>query len=149
MASERAIAYSEVYAILKMMNYEYLEKIPNRLQKVIMEEMDKNYQPKIIPGIPLKNQKLHAKTYTILAMLNLNYWCENQEHKEELLKKYSENEEIKNLKIREQYNPDNLFKNKDIKEEITEETVAMIEYKESILSRIINKIKRIFKRYYE
>lgn len=147
MESERAIAYSEVYSILKMMNSEYLDKIPNRLQKVIMEEMDKTYQPIIISDIPLKNQKLHAKTYTILAMLNLNYWCENQEHKKELLKKYSENEEIKNLKIREQYNPDNLFKNKDIKAEITEQPVAMVEYKESILSKIINKIKRILKKY--
>ena len=86
MINERAIAYSEVYTILKMMNPQYLDKIPNKLQKAIIEEMDKNYQPKIVSNIPLKDQKLKPKTYTILAMLNLNYWCETQEHKEELLK---------------------------------------------------------------
>ena len=145
MVNERAIAYSEVYAILKMMDYEYFDKIPNRLQKVIMEEMDKNYRPKIISSIPLKNQKLHAKTYAILAMLNLNYWCENQNHKEELLKIYSENEEIKNSKMREQYNLDNIFKNKihNIETNITE-PIALVKYKESIFKRIINKTKSIF-----
>ena len=48
----------------------------------------------------------------------------------------------------EKYNPDNLFKNR--KQETIVETqpianeVAMVEYKESIFKRFINKIKSIF-----
>lgn len=145
MINERAIAYSEVYAILKMMNPQYLDKIPNKLQEAIIEEMDKNYQPKIVSDIPLKDQKLKPKTYTILAMLNLNYWCESQEHKEELLKLYSNNEKIKEAKIREQYNPDNIFKNKtNSTENNTTDTVALVGYKESVFKRLLDKIKSIF-----
>lgn len=147
MINERAVAYSEVYAILKMMDPLYLDKIPNRLQQIIIEEMDKDYQPKIVSNIPLKSQKLHAKTYTILAMLNLNYWCQSQEHKEELLKIYSNNERIKDEKIRELYNPDNIFKNKTHNTaNNTNETMALVEYKESVFKRLINKIKELFKR---
>ena len=147
MINERAIAYSEVYTILKMMSPQYLDKIPNKLQKVIMEEMDKNYQPKIVSGIPLKNQNLHSKTYTILAMLNLNYWCETKEHKEELLKIYSDNEKIKDAKLREQYNPDNIFKNKTHNTANTStDTVALVEYRESIFKRVLDKIKSFFRR---
>ena len=107
--------------------------------------MDKNYQPKIVSNIPLKDQKLKPKTYTILAMLNLNYWCETQEHKEELLKIYSNNEKIKDSKIREQYNPDNIFKNRTHNTaNNTTDTVALVEYKESVFKRFLDKIKSIF-----
>ena len=134
MINERAVAYSEVYAILKMMDPLYLDKIPNRLQQIIIEEMDKDYQPKIVSN-------------TILAMLNLNYWCQSQEHKEELLKIYSNNERIKDEKIRELYNPDNIFKNKiHNTANNTNETMALVEYKESVFKRLINKIKELFKR---
>lgn len=50
--------------------------------------------------------------------------------------------------LREKYNPDNLFKKQDqVKntEEVMTEEVAMVEYKESIFKRFINKIKSIFK----
>lgn len=49
---------------------------------------------------------------------------------------------------REKYNPNNLFENR--KQEVTDKTqlianeVAMVEYKESIFKRFINKIKNIF-----
>ena len=69
MINERAIAYSEVYTILKMMNPQYLDKIPNKLQKAIIEEMDKNYQPKIVSiiGVKLRNTKKSYLKY-ILTM---------------------------------------------------------------------------------
>ena len=47
MVNERAIAYSEVYAILKRMDQQYIDKIPRKLKNIIIEEMDKNYKPQI------------------------------------------------------------------------------------------------------
>ncbi len=47
-------------------------------------------------------------------------------------------------KNEEMYNYENLFKNNKkipIREDITENNVALIEYKESIFKRIINKVK--------
>ena len=74
MTSERAIAYSEVYSILEKMKPEYIDKIPNKFKTMIIDEMDKNYNPEIDINIPLKEQKVTSKALTILAMINLNYW---------------------------------------------------------------------------
>lgn len=144
MVNDRAIAYSEVYAILNLMNAEYIDKIPNRLKSIIEDEMDREYKPEIKYNIPLEEQNLNKKTFTILAMLNLNYWCKTQEHKDELIKLYAENNKIKEKEIREKYNPDNLFENKVSKVETVENSVAMVEYKESILTKIKNWFKRNF-----
>ncbi len=83
-------------------------------------------------------------------MLNLNYWCESEEHKKELISRYNDNEQKYQQELREKYNPDNIFKNNDkknsIQEEIIENEVALVEYKESIFKKIINKIKSIFRK---
>lgn len=142
--NDRAIAYSEVYAILNLMNPKYISKIPSGLKAIIKEEMDKDYKPEIKIGIPLTEQKLNPKTFTILAMLNLNYWCETLENKNELIKLYAQNDKIKEEEIREKYNPDNLFKNKKAKVETIEKSVAMLEYKETIFTKIKNWFKRSF-----
>ena len=47
-------------------------------------------------------------------------------------------------RIREKYNPDNIFKKRDTKIETVENAVAMIEFKESILKKIKNWLKRTF-----
>jgi len=44
----------------------------------------------------------------------------------------------------EKYNPDNLFKNKETKVETIENSVAIVEYKESIFTKIKNWFKRTF-----
>ena len=65
--------------------------------------------------------------------------------------KYNENEKQYQKEIREVYNSDNLFKNRNKNSDISEvneveNTVTMVEYKESFISRIINKIKQLFKK---
>ena len=65
-----------------------------------------------------------------------------------------ENQQIKELQRifynkfpQEKYNPDDIFKNKKqtiSTDENISNTVAMVEYKESIFKKIINKIKRLF-----
>ena len=47
-------------------------------------------------------------------------------------------------KLRDKYNPDNLFKNKETKTAVTENSAVMVEYKESIFTKIKNWIKRTF-----
>ena len=81
-------------------------------------------------------------------MICYNYWCVTEQQKELYLKRLSQNEQQYKEILHEKYNPDNLFKNR--KQEFVEETqhianeVAMVEYKESVFKRFINKIKGIF-----
>ena len=123
-------AYAEVDKILSFMQISYIEKVPKKLRELFKNEKLKDYDPNIDKNIPLNEQNLERKTYAILAMLNLHYWC-NDEEKQELLKAYSNNDKKREEELREKYNPDNIFTNR-IKEpeQATEEAKALIEYKE-------------------
>lgn len=148
MKNEQRESYTEVLTILNYMETEYQEKIPKKLIDFFERNSAKDYKFDIDLDIPLKEQKLKAKTLSLLAMLNLNYWCNSDEEKQELIKHYSENEKKYQEELRKKYNPDNLFKNHNqentIEEKVTENNVALVEYKESISKRFINRIKSIF-----
>ena len=141
-------AYSEVDKILSFMEFEYIEKIPKKLRETFKNEKLKDYKPDIDKNISLNEQNLERKTYAILAMLNLHYWCNNKEEKQELLKAYSYNDKKRQEELRDKYNPNNIFKNKakEIeKQETKEEITALVEYKEaSFIKKIIDRIKRLF-----
>ena len=109
---------------------------------------ENNYEVNINKSNPLDKNYLSKKTMVIIAMLNYKYWCPNKKVKDMLYKTYSANNEKYQKEIEEKYSVDNLFKNKQnaIQIKQNEESVAMIEYKESIFRRIINKIKGIFHR---
>lgn len=140
MKSEQQEAYTEVLTILNYMNIEYKERIPNKLIEFFKKNSAKDYNFHIDLAIPLKEQNLKDKTLSLLAMLNLNYWCNNDEEKQELINIYSQNERKYQEELRKKYNPDNIFKN-HIKENNINNEVSLVEYKEPLLKRIINKIK--------
>lgn len=110
MTKERREAYVEVLEILNNMDSKYIEKIPRKLIEFFINNSSKEYKFKLDKTIPLEEQKLKENTINILAMLNLNYWCESEEHKKVLLKKYYDNEMKYQEKIMEQYGTDKLFK---------------------------------------
>lgn len=143
-------AYSEVDKILSFMEIRYVEKVPKKMREMFKNEKLQDYEPNIDKNIPLEEQQLERKTLAILAMLNLNYWCENEEEREELIRAYSNNDKKRNEELREKYNPDNIFKNKNKErevEQITEEITAIAEYKkENFIKKLLNKIKRLFTR---
>lgn len=144
---ENIQAYTELYCLLKYFPKEYIKKLPEKLVKFFTENSKDEFKIKIDYRTDLKNQKLSKKTYDLLAVLKYNYWSTESE-KEEIRKKIKENEILFQKELSEKYNPDNLFKNKTKEPEIIQETnVSMIEYKETIFTKIMNKIKRIFKRY--
>ena len=84
-------------------------------------------------------------TRAILSLIYRDYICEETE-KEILLKK--DNEEINKYeeKLKEKYDIDNIFKNRRKEQEKTQydKSIQIVRYKESIIKRIFNKIKRIF-----
>jgi len=61
---------------------------------------------------------------------------------------FRENELKYQQDLREKYNPDNIFKKRTqesvIEEKNIEKEFALVEYKESIFKKLINKIKNIF-----
>lgn len=136
-------AYSEIDEFLNLLPKEQREKIPKKLREFFKEEKDADYIKEIKVEIPIREQNLKEETLAIIALLNLQYWCQDEKEKEQLKNIYANNEKQYQEMLREKYNPDNLFKNRN--QSIDETKVTnLIEYKESIFRKIINKIKKIF-----
>lgn len=139
-------AYTEIDNFIELLDEYNRNKVPKKLREFFKREKDNTYTKIIDPNIPIKEQNLKEETLALIAMLNLLYWCEDEEEKQRLKKIYSDNEIKHQQKLREMYNPDDVFKTKntEVKNELnnTNDELAVIEYKESFLNRVISKIKR-------
>ena len=100
MENELLKAYAEVDVILSYMKNTYVEKIPKKMRELFKNEKLQGYEPNINPKIPLDEQNLQRKTYAILAMLNLNYWCKDENEKKELIAIYAENYKKREAELR-------------------------------------------------
>ena len=136
----------EIYVILNKLGLFY--KLPEELKEFISKNQSLSYEYDFDRDLPLIYQINNEKTKAYISYLYLKYINESTHEKDILLKKYEQNEKKYQQKLIEKYNPDNIFKknNKEnrIAEEIAENSVAMVEYKESIFKKILNKIKSIF-----
>lgn len=141
--------YSELYEFLGLIDYKYVEKIPSKLLQFFKENRSKNYIPHIKPNIPVKEQSFSEGTLAIIALLNLKYWCEDENEIRRLKQVYKNNEDRYQEKLREQFDYSNIFEKRN--KNSTSENKEMIEYKEiSIYQKFINiikkKIRLLFKR---
>lgn len=144
-------AYSEIDEFLSLLTKEQINKIPLKLRDFFKEEKDKEYKKQIYSEIPIKDQNLKRETLAIIAMLNLQYWCEDEKEKERLRKIYAQNEKIYQETLQIEFNPDNIFKNRqDISRNFNNTdtgSTAIIEFKEkNFFKKILDKIKKIFNR---
>ena len=108
-------AFSEVDMILDLIDSEMKNKVSANFIKFIKEEKDNNYKPNINPEIPVEEQNILPETIDILALLKLNYWC-NEEEKKELLKVLNKNEQQFQKEAKEKYDIDKLLKTNKTKE---------------------------------
>lgn len=139
------IAYAEVDAILELLEEDYKKRVPNKIRDFFKEEKAEDYNPKIDVQKSLLEQNLQRETFVLLTILELNYWCNSEEEKKELLKELNENEEQAKKELYEKYNPDNIFKTKNEEKDEKQEELALVEYKEkNIFKKIIDKIYYIF-----
>lgn len=133
-------AYSEVYAILNLMSWNLINKIPEKIWENIDNKRDKD---KVIEINNIEEYQTSEQANKLLAVIYKDYFATNEEKeviqaKEKILYQKEQDE------LHEKFNPDNLFKNRETKIETVENSVAMVEYKETILTKIKNWFKRTF-----
>lgn len=147
---ERREAYVEVLEVLNNMDSKYINKVPSKLIDFFINNKSKEYEFYWDKTVPFEEQKLKQLTINILAMLNLNYWCESEEHKKELLKKYFDNEMKYQEKIMEQYSTEKMFnrerKTIELYKEIELNNVPQIYEEPKWYSGILKFIKKLFNR---
>ena len=140
-----AEASVEVLDILEHMNANDLARVSNKFINFLKENASKNYICNLDYSKKLNDMELKQETRGLLALMYEKYWCPEEE-KEELKKKFYENEKKYQEELREKYNPDNIFsKNQNNIIEPENKQTQLIEYKESVFRKILNKIRAFFK----
>ncbi len=134
--------YSEVCEFLELLGAYYINKLPSKLLELFKENKSEEYEPHIKTNIPIKEQSLSEDTLAIIAILNLQYWCEDENEIKRLKEVYQKNEEEYQKALQEKYNSNNIFKNRKKQYESTN-TTEMIKYNPlPFYKRWINIIKR-------
>lgn len=128
--------YSELYAILELLGNTYKEKLPPK----ILNEIANKKNPEYIPKYDItQNINLSQDTKAIIALLKLNYWCNSELEKANLLKKFNNNEKL----IKPAYSVDELFKKRKSKTYI-EKNTSITQCKKGFISMLIEKIQNMF-----
>ena len=142
--SNRKNAYAEVYTILQELNEEEYNKIPPEVIKTIEANRNEEYEYELDDELDLKDQPMLPETKAILFNLFRDYLA-TPEQKAKIIRMQNEARQKNELKKQQMYNAD-IFANKPKKNlaENSNETMQIVEYKESIFKRILNKIKSFF-----
>ena len=142
--SNRKNAYAEVYTILQELNEEEYNKIPPEVIKTIEANRNEEYEYELDDELELKDQPMLSETKAILFNLFRDYLA-TPEQKAKIIRMQNEARQKNELKKQQMYNTD-IFANKPKKNlaENSNETMQIVEYKESIFKRILNKIKSFF-----
>lgn len=151
-SNEYGEAAVEVLDILDNTNKTDVDKIPSNFIKFLVDNASEDYKVNLDHSKLISEMNLKEKTKEILGVIYINWWCDKKD-KENYTKQIKELEIKRQEEIKEKYNPNKIFENKNKVQEYTNatkvdtvqnETVTMIEYKESIFKKIWNKILSFF-----
>lgn len=148
MKEEYREAFSEVAQIINLMPSNLASRIPLEFKQIIQAEKSKTYIPNITE--PIEQCALKTEAIIILALIYRDFLCSKEERKN-LIARDTNNLVEFEKELREKYNSDNIFKNRNTtqysQEEYPKEQMAIVEYKEkNFLQKLFDRIKHIFKR---
>ena len=144
MEETKVKTFSEMHCLLKCFPKVYIEKIPPKILELISYFSDSRYFIDIDTERTLDEQNISNETKNMLIVFKYNYWSSEGE-KQKIIEKLDENEMQYQEELSKKYDIENIFKNKLTKDDSVERNVAMVEYKEPIFKRIVDKIRSILK----
>lgn len=109
-------AYKEVIEILKYVSQESVDKIPQTMLDTFKAKMDVNYDFKVDINKSFEEQQLLDETNAILANIFRDYWATPYQKEIIKAKEKYDRQKVEEEK-RAQYNPDEIFKKKEINKE--------------------------------
>lgn len=140
------IAYAEVDEILNCIEESYKSRVPEKVRLFFKEERDREYKVIIDPKKPLSNQNLKRKTIILLAMLNLNYWCDSEEEKQELINELKKNDNLVSKGSIDVFDSINTTKSDGSEEKSIVNNGLQVYEKTNIFKKVLAKILRLFKK---
>ena len=143
-------ALVEVLEIIDHLEEDEKSKIPSEIVEFYEKNKSKTYIPNINFEEDISKYNIKNKTREILAGIYIDYLCDDEKKKSEYIKKLRNNEYNYEEKKKKSFNQNTIFKNKqtqDLKNEQIQDTKSMIKVeKKGWFSKILNKIKKIFKK---
>lgn len=141
--------FSEVYWFINNMGEEYINKLPKKCYKLIKENADENISLDCDDISSINEKNFSKEALSMIVLLYLNYWCDNENDKIELRDILKQNQREKE----EKFAYSELFKNKkanknyarNVETESKVKENQLIVVKENIIKRIFKKIKNILK----
>lgn len=129
--------YAEVFEILSYMNKSVVMKIPIEILESINRKRNRSYISKIDRNDIFNTNNINNDTVKILSWIDVNFWMD--ENKKEDLKRLARERSISKYTIEIK----DIFKeeNKKINEEGYKGSLIKVK-KESIIKKIINKVKK-------
>lgn len=139
--------YYETYTILKQLNL--LEELPDDIKTQIISKGNLEGNFSIDRDIPLYEQIDNEQTKILLSYLYLKYINKNEKERRILIERYRQNDINKENKLRDIYNPDNLFKNRiqNAKEEKQEIMALAKIQKDTLIKRIARFFNKFLKKF--
>ena len=140
-------AYKEIYEILKIFPKELVDRIPKYKLDYIKQNMNESYEYNITKET-FDGKTMLDETAAILAILFRDYWA-TEKQKNKIINYHNTQREKMANEIKEKYDPENVFRQRRTEQEKIDEkkeNLSVVEYKENILKKLLNKIKLIFKR---
>ncbi len=142
--NNRKNAYTEVYTILQELNEEEYNKIPLEVIEAIKLNINEEYEYELDDELELKEQPMLPETKAILFNLFRDYLA-TPEQKIKIIRMQNEERQKNELKKQQKYSTE-IFANRQ-KENIVKQNnneTQIIEYKENLFRRILNRIKKFF-----
>lgn len=143
-----AKAYTEVLEIINHFSKEEYSKIPTKKIEFYKNNMDKDYKFSIDPTIDLSKQNISKEANAIIVNLFRDYYA-TEEQKVKIKEILDLNQRKEEQEKRKKYNPDDIFKKvdkqKDSNIEVSKNSNALIQYKESFFVKFKNFIFRILR----
>lgn len=153
-SNEYGEAAVEVLDILDNTNKADVEKIPSSFIKFLVDNASEDYRVNFDHSKTIDQLNLKQKTKEILGVIYINWWC-NKKDQENYKEQIEEQERKRQEEIREKYNPNKIFENREKKKICNEtqdkiqqrnEMLAIVKDEENIFKRVIDKIIRFFKK---
>ena len=136
----------ETISILEYFNPEFLDKIPKHFLKDLQElAKDSKIVVNIDKNKKLENQPISEDSKDLIGLIYYSYIAPDDE-KAEIERAWDENELKFQNELKKKYNVDNLFENRNKSNYNFDENknnIELIEYKENIFKKLINKIKKL------
>lgn len=140
-----AKSYTELIEILRYIPKSDLNKIPQEKLNYYLKKQDNNYNFIYDRQKKIDEQNISHLTKILIANLYIQYWAD-QEEKRQIIEREKYELYHLELKKKEKYPTENLFKSKENQKAIDRATKSMvIVAKKKLIDRIIDKIKHSLK----